>query len=133
MQPDVALSQLDGLIHFMQKYRDTGCVSVKATATEIASDMDTEPVIKATRRVKRKRDENGNEYTPDPEQVSITDYFNVIVDQALTTLHTRFKQTQEFGNMFGFLFDLTKLCEMEETDLQRQCTRLSDAHPNLRI
>ncbi|XP_071771316.1 gamma-aminobutyric acid receptor subunit alpha-2 [Centroberyx gerrardi] len=33
----------------------------------------------------------------------------------------------EFGNMFGFLFDLTKLCEMEETDLQRQCTRLNDA------
>lgn len=116
MQLDVALSQLDGLIDFMQKYRDTGFMSAKATATEIASDMDTEPVIKATRRLKRKRDEN--EYTPDPEQVYVTDYFNVIVDQALTALHTRFKQMQEFGNMFGFLFDLTKLREMEETDLQ---------------
>lgn len=45
------------------------------------------------------------------------DYFNLIVDQALTALHTRFKQMQEFGNMFGFLFDLTKLREMEESDL----------------
>lgn len=57
MQFAVALLQLDGLIDFMQKYRDTGFVSAKATATEIASDMDTEPVIKATRRVKGKRDE----------------------------------------------------------------------------
>lgn len=62
MQLDVALSQLDGLIDFMQKYRDTGFASAKATATEIASDMDTEPVTKATRRVKRKRNEN--EYIP---------------------------------------------------------------------
>ena len=91
MQLDLALSQLDGLIDFMQKYRDTGFVSAKAIATEIASDMDTEPVIKATRRVKRKRDENENEYTPDPEQVYITIYFNVTVDQALTALHTCFK------------------------------------------
>ena len=34
---------------------------------------------------------------------------------------------QQFGAMFGFLVDLTKLLEMEKTDLQRQCTRLSDA------
>lgn len=65
--------------------------------------------------MKRERDENASEYTPDPEQVYITDYFNVIVDQALTALHTRFKQMQVFGNMFGFLFDLTKLREMDET------------------
>ncbi|KAK0150060.1 hypothetical protein N1851_009200 [Merluccius polli] len=60
MQLNVALSQLNGLIDFMQKYKDNGFVSAKATATEIASDMDIEPVIKATQRVKCKRDENQN-------------------------------------------------------------------------
>ena len=124
MQLDVALLQLKRLIDFMQKYRDTRFVSAKATATEIASDMDTEPIIKATQLVKCTLDENQNEYTLDPEQ---TDYFIMIVDQVLTALHTYFTQMQEFGNMFGFLFDLTKLCEMEETDLHRQCTMLNDA------
>lgn len=127
MQLDVALSQLNGLIDFMQKYRDTGFAAAKSTAIQIATDIDIEPVFKAIRRVKCKRDENQNKYTPDPEQAYVTDYFFVIVDQALTALHTRFKQMQEFGNMFGFLFDLTKLCEMDETELERQCTVLNDA------
>ncbi|CAL9696702.1 unnamed protein product [Knipowitschia caucasica] len=83
--------------------------------------MDTEPEIKTIRRVKR----DGNEMNP--EQVYITDYFNVIVDQALTALHSRFKQLQEFGNLFGFLFYLSKLREVEDIDLRRQCATLSDA------
>uniref|UniRef100_A0AAV2KYQ8 HAT C-terminal dimerisation domain-containing protein n=1 Tax=Knipowitschia caucasica TaxID=637954 RepID=A0AAV2KYQ8_KNICA len=49
------------------------------------------------------------------------------VDQALTALHSRFKQLQEFGNLFGFLFYLSKLREVEDIDLRRQCATLSDA------
>lgn len=125
MQLDVTLSHLNGLTDL--NYRDTGFVVAKSTAIEIATDMDIGPAFKAIRRVKCKWDENQNEYTPDPEHAYVTGYFIVIVDQALTALHTRFKQMQEFGNMFGYLFDLIKLCEMEETELQVQSTRLSDA------
>ncbi|MED6275308.1 hypothetical protein CHARACLAT_025240 [Characodon lateralis] len=34
---------------------------------------------------------------------------------------------QEFDKTLGFLFDVTKLRKMEETNLQRQCERVSDA------
>ncbi|KAK0152965.1 Zinc finger MYM-type protein 1 [Merluccius polli] len=127
MQLDVALAQLDGLIDFIEKYRDNGFVSAKVAATDIALGMDIEPVLKSARRIKRKQDIYQNEYIPDAEQVYVTDYFLVIVDQALTALRTRFTEMQKFGQTFGFVFDVKKLRDMEEGELRRRCAGLSDA------
>lgn len=126
MQLDVALSQLNGLLNYMKRYRENGFVSAKSSAAEIALEMDIEPELKATRRIKRKRDENNNEYSPNAEQAFVTDYFLVVVDQAITALTTRFSEMQWFGDIFGFLFDLKKLCDMNEGELHRQCAILGD-------
>lgn len=128
MQLDVALSQLKGLMVHMQKYRENGFVSAKISATEMALKMDIDPELKTARRMKRKRDENGNEYSPNAEEAFVTDYFLVVVDQALSALRTRFTEMQKFGDMFGFLFDIQKLCGIDEGELQRQCVKLADAH-----
>lgn len=52
------------------------------------------------------------------------DYIIEIADQALTALCTHFKQYWQHVWIF---FHLASLCEMVETDLQGQCTRLNDA------
>lgn len=43
MQLVVAIKHIQGLIEFLQKYRDTGFASAKVTGEEIASEMGVEP------------------------------------------------------------------------------------------
>lgn len=94
MQLDVAIPHIKGLIDFLRKYRNTGFTSAKNTATEIASEMDVEHKFRE-RHVKQKRGEEELEILP--EKVFETNYFLVIVDQALVSLVTGFEQMQGYA------------------------------------
>ncbi|KAH1170034.1 hypothetical protein KIL84_001019 [Mauremys mutica] len=93
MQLDLAITHIKGLIDFLRKYRNTGFTSAKNTATEIAAEMDVEHKFRE-RHVKRKRGEE--ELENSPEKVFETNYFLVILDQALVSLITGFEQIQEY-------------------------------------
>ena len=123
MQLDQALSNIKGLVTFMESYKATGFTSAKITAHEIAKELKVEAVFRQT-RVKRK-DADGSVLSA--ERVFEIDYFNKIVEKALSALRTRFEKMQQFENMFGFLFNLSKLSEMDDIKLKSKCEALSMA------
>ena len=49
-----------------------------------------------------------NETRKSPEELFRTDYFLYIVDQALSSLQSRFDQFKIYENIFGFLFSIKK-------------------------
>ena len=51
-------------------------------------------------------------------------YFLFIVDQALSSLTSRFQQFQEYEQVFGFLFDLNKLKLLDVECLKCYCLNI---------
>ena len=48
------------------------------------------------------------------------------MDQALSSLNSRFEQFQVYGETFGFLFDLKKLKSIDDESLNTYCFNLED-------
>jgi hypothetical protein len=124
---DGTMQQIEGVISYFQKYRDTGFSASIETAKSIASSMDVEPIFPAKRQVKRKKhfDEQNDEI--EELQRSAIDsfkdeYFLVIVDHAIASLTSRFDQLKEFEGIFGFLFNSENLKSLDDSDLRKCCT-----------
>ncbi len=120
MQLDVALTLVKGLIDFLQKFRATGFMSAKVTATEIALELEVEPKFRIKRDKRKPKDTDIS-----PEKKFETDYFLVIIDKALVSLNSRFQQMQDFQDKFGFLFNVAKLCVMTDEEMKDHCMKLS--------
>ena len=124
---DVAISNLKALISFFETYRDTGFESDKIIAKEIAAQMKIEPIFCEKRIIYRKKqfDENANEeITHSAEESYRVDYFLYIVDQAISSLNSRFEQFKKYEDIFGFLFDLHKLHIADGDCLKPCCDKL---------
>ncbi|XP_028064728.1 uncharacterized protein LOC114267856 [Camellia sinensis] len=81
------------------------------------------------KRVIRKRefDENvSEEATQTAEESFRVNYFMYIIDQALSSLKSRFEQFQVYEENFGFLFDLKKLSSTNMDCLKTYCVNLED-------
>jgi hypothetical protein len=82
------LKQIEGVILYFKKYRDTGLSANIETAKSIASSLDVEPTFPTKHKGKRKKqfDEQDDE-TEELRQSAIDDfnddYFLVIVDYAI--------------------------------------------------
>jgi molybdopterin converting factor small subunit len=63
----------------------------------------------------------------DPEQSFEINVFNKILDNAISSLKSRFEQTKEFRQYWGFVFDIkiTRVKRIAQT-LQRLDTALAD-------
>ncbi|KAL7585893.1 hypothetical protein Lser_V15G42479 [Lactuca serriola] len=61
-----------------------------------------------------------------PEENFRVNYFLYFVDQAISSLETRFEQFKEYDKVFGFLFP-HNLKEIEDKDLKSSCHRLEKA------
>jgi len=98
---DVAIEKVEGLISFFKDYRETGFLEALEIAKGIALEMDIGTTFRKRREIKRKRhfDENlddTNAGTQSAEELFRISYFLPVVDQAISSLTTRFEQYQSY-------------------------------------
>ena len=127
MHIDIAIDQLKGLISFFKKYREDGFTSAMISSKEIAIKMEIEPIFHEKRIIRRKKqfDENVNdEITQSAEESFRINYFLYIVDQAISSIESRFEQFQIYEDIFGFLFNFEKLKALDDNSLKKYCLNL---------
>ena len=124
MHIDVAIDQLKGVMSFfLKKYREDGFTSTMNSSKEIATKMEIEPIFreKCIIRTKKQFDENVNdETTQSVEEYFRINYFLYIVDQAISSIESRFEQFQIYENIFGFLFNFEKLKSLDNDNLKKK-------------
>ncbi|XP_045830795.1 zinc finger MYM-type protein 1-like [Trifolium pratense] len=105
---DVAMKQITGLISYFKEYREIGFKNALNCATEIAIELNIDPVFPQKRIIQRKRQFDENLNTPtvqlSEEESFRVNYFLNLVDQAIVSLNKRFEQYQQYESVFGFLF-----------------------------
>ncbi|CAA0823159.1 hAT dimerisation domain-containing protein / transposase-related [Striga hermonthica] len=124
-----SISLLQGLIVFLEEYRNCGFEAAKVEAQKIASEMDVEPAFCEIqiRRKSKLFDENArDEPVQGAEEYFRLNYFLQIVDNALSSLQLRFVQFQKYEEIFGFLFNLAKLKNMDDESLKHSCVELEN-------
>jgi len=126
---DVAIEKVEGLISFFKDYRETGFLEALQIAKGIALEMDIGTTFHKRREIKRKRhfDENlddTNAGTQSAEELFRISYFLPVVDQAISSLTTRFEQYQSYQQNFGFLFTSETLQSLDDTSLKSSCDNL---------
>ncbi|XP_066323474.1 uncharacterized protein [Miscanthus floridulus] len=124
---DSTLKQIEGVISYFKKYRDTGLSASIETAKSIASSLDVEPTFSTKHKGKRKKQFNEQDDETEELQRSAIDdfnddYFLVIVDYAIVSLTSRFDQLKEFEKIFGFLLNSENLKSLDHSDLRDCCT-----------
>jgi hypothetical protein len=86
-----------------------------------------EQVFKQNRNRRRKRQfdyESRDEGTLSAEQAFRTGYFLCIIDQAITFMNTRFEQLQQYDTLFGFLYNINTMRQLNDDDLLKCCMDL---------
>ncbi|XP_042400828.1 zinc finger MYM-type protein 1-like [Zingiber officinale] len=98
---------------------------IKSEAEGLASfELEKKRII----RRKRQFDEiNREEVAQSPKESFRVNYFLFIIDQALSSLQTRFEQFQKYEETFGFLFSLEKLKSIDDDGLLHSCVNLQDS------
>ena len=89
--------------------------------------MEIEPIFREKRIIRRKKqfDENVNdETTQSVEEYFRINYFIYIVDQAISSIESRFGQFQMYENIFGFLFNFENLKSLDDDSLKKNCLNL---------
>ncbi|KAL6194958.1 hypothetical protein ACLB2K_036033 [Fragaria x ananassa] len=75
-----------------------------------------------TSKPRAEREENQNDHAN--EESFRVHYFLFIIDQARSSLQTRFKQFQKYEELFGFLFSLERLKCADDDSLRKSCDNL---------
>jgi hypothetical protein len=127
---DVAMEKITGLISFFKKYREIGFKNALNYATEIALELNIDPVFPQRRIIPRKRQFDENLNTPavvlSEEESFRVNYFFYLVDQAIVSLNKRFEQYQQYESVFGFLFTSQKLQSLDNPTLESCCSHLEE-------
>ncbi|KAI3515564.1 hypothetical protein L1887_14464 [Cichorium endivia] len=129
MHLDTAISELNKLIEYFKDYRETGFSKAIDECKEIASEMGIDPVFPQRRSIKRKKsfdESSSSKVSFTAEENFRVNYFIYIVEQATSSLETRFQQFKEYDTLFGFLFP-HNLRGIEDEDLKSSCHRLEKA------
>ena len=129
MQIDIAIDQLKCLISYFKGYRENGFTSVMNSSKKIELEMEIKLVFREKRIIHRKKqfDENvHNETTHSAEESFRIDYFLYIVDKAISSIENRIEQFQIYEDIFGFLFNFTKLKSLDDDSLQKYCLKLEE-------
>ncbi|KAK9755474.1 hypothetical protein RND81_01G027900 [Saponaria officinalis] len=130
---DVAILQVKALISTFEKYRESGFSKAVETARHMAEKMDIDCVFPKRREIRRKRqfDENVDDSPSLSEEESFrVNYFLFLIDQAISSLKTRFEQYQEFESIFGFMFTTEKLSSLDDSMLESCCLNLENTLKN---
>ncbi|XP_050375331.1 uncharacterized protein LOC126792872 [Argentina anserina] len=128
MHIDVAIEELEKLMSFIQKYRETGFDEALVIAKEIASEMEIEVAFREKRNTRKKRhfdeSDSEDEVTPSALESFKVSYFLCTIDQAFSSLQSRFEQFKKYEEDFGFLFKLEKLKYVDNNSLRDYCMNL---------
>ncbi|KAG6406752.1 hypothetical protein SASPL_134361 [Salvia splendens] len=128
---DAAIHQIEGVISYFKRYRDEGFSHSIKIATEIAEEMDVEPIFPTKRKGKRKKhfDEQNdqNEETLAAIESFRINYFLTMIDMEIASLTSRFEQMKTFENLFGFLLNSENLKSLDDNDLWKCCTTFAEA------
>ncbi|XP_047146228.1 uncharacterized protein LOC101235474 [Hydra vulgaris] len=110
---DVMENEIRATEAFLEKYRENRFSSAETTAREIAEELNIPrnfPSICNNRKKKlfdyERDDESGSQT---PQSQFKTDFFFVLVDQALQSVRERFQQTHNVAAVFSFLFNQKSL------------------------
>ncbi|XP_025407512.1 zinc finger MYM-type protein 1-like [Sipha flava] len=98
---DISNKMLESLLIFLRSFKQTGFENSIVTAKEICEENDIEANFKSF-------------------------LFFYIVDQAISSMETRFKQLESYKDDFGFLFRIRKLTKMADSDLLKHCMDLQN-------
>ncbi|CAH9115870.1 unnamed protein product, partial [Cuscuta epithymum] len=124
-----AITLLKGLIAYFKDYREDGFEKAKVEAEKLAIELNIQPQFRETRVRTKKRffDENAmDEPIKSAESAFKLTYFLFVVDNAISSLTTRFEQFQKYENTFGFLYDLSKLKGLSDEQLMSCCDTLGN-------
>lgn len=128
MHLGVASELLDGLLNFLEQYRNEGFVSATLVAKEMSESLDVKPKFQEVRqRKKRKLFDYEGEDEPvsgSAEEVFKVDYFYRIVDCTIQSISSRFQQMASYNTMFGFLYDLKEMKRINDKELIQKCKDL---------
>ncbi|XP_052185241.1 uncharacterized protein LOC127796877 [Diospyros lotus] len=100
MDIDVAISLLEGLLLFLDDYRESGFDKAMVEAKQIANEMGVKAVFREKHMIRRKKqfDEDGSdEITQSAEDSFRVNYFLFIIDRARSSFQTRFEQFKKYG------------------------------------
>ena len=127
MNMDVAISLLKGLIIFFEEYKEEGFEKAKIEAEKIALELNVEPQFRETRTRSKKKffDEKArDEQIKSVKNAFTITYFLLVVDNAISSLNSKFEQFQKYEETFGFLFNSSKLKTLSDEELMRSCDTL---------
>ncbi|XP_019191580.1 PREDICTED: zinc finger MYM-type protein 1-like [Ipomoea nil] len=94
---DVAYEKIEELVSFFEKYRESDFNDALDSAKEIAIKMDIDPLFPKRREI------------------------------PVVSLKSRFEQFQEYGKIFGFLFNFDRLSSLVDMSLKSSCSRLENS------
>ncbi|XP_011343812.3 zinc finger MYM-type protein 1 [Ooceraea biroi] len=127
---------LENCCNFLEEYRKTGFKKALLIASDLAKELQIEPVFKPMNRVQRIKRQAGEMATDEPiessEKKFEIEFFNKLLDTSLMSMKERFKQLHDYSKTWSFLYNVKKIPERNEllklcTDLQRKLTVGSDS------
>lgn len=124
---DTSTKLLKALQTFLNEYRNNGFDAAKKEACDLANKLKIEPVFKIHRLRKKKKNfgyEGADDVIKNPEDEFKCNYFLVIVDGAISAITKRFDQINTFNDIFGFLYDVGKLCYIPDLEILNCCKDL---------
>ncbi|XP_042401404.1 52 kDa repressor of the inhibitor of the protein kinase-like [Zingiber officinale] len=130
MDIDIAIKLLQGIIIFLEEYRESGFDKAMVEAKEMASEMGIEAVFREKRVVRRKKqfdESSSTEIALSAEEFFRVNYFIFIVDQAHSSIESRFAQFKKYQEIFGFLFNVERLQCSDDESLLRSCGNLESS------
>ncbi|KAK7922330.1 hypothetical protein WMY93_009232 [Mugilogobius chulae] len=127
MQVDIAVGLLRKTESALQSYRATGFVSAQTSVKTICEEMNVEAVLQMKRLRSTKRHftyESFDEPISDALKKLEVEFFNAVVDCAVSSIQERFTTLQAVGDKFGVLSNFQNLTEEALTE---QCKALDAA------
>lgn len=103
---------------YLENYRKTGFKQAIVTATELAAEINVEPIFKPQTRLRRVKRQPGEEAIDEPindaKKLFEVQFFNALLDTVLMSMKERFRQLQDFSASWSFLFNIQKYKQKEE-------------------
>ncbi|XP_065649334.1 uncharacterized protein LOC136078165 [Hydra vulgaris] len=115
-----AQTEIDQLLKYFNDFRDKGIKDAKRFAMEIAEELEVSPQFEAENTVRPRKKktifsyESADEPILNPETQYVVEVFNVLVDQVLSSLTSRFNQLKELSELFGFLYKVPEVTQNTE-------------------